>query len=111
MRSKLKVCAFIALVLIIKTDCAQGIDGENGNATTAEPLKDDKSENRSSESSTISTESLLLEMRNIDSEYQITTSPTTTTTTYKIPPTLLNTKVNFGLDKVDVPGKTLTDFV
>lgn len=104
MRSKLKVFALIALVLIFKTDCAQGIDGENENVTTTEPLKDDKSE-----SSTMSSENLILEMRNIDSDYQITTS--TTTTTHKIPPTLLNTKVDFGLDKFDVPGKTLKDFV
>lgn len=113
-KRRLEVCAVLALLLIIETGCVQVFDISSENkTTTVEPLKEPEYMKASLSSPTISSESLKEEKaRNIEAndDYRITTSTTTpTTTTHRIPPTLLNTKVEFNGETSEKPGKSLKD--
>lgn len=112
MKGRPEVCAFFALLLVIETGCVQVYENSNENVTTTVvPSKEPEYMNSSMSSTLFSTESIQEEKaRNIEEndDYRITTSATTTAT-YKIPPTLLNTKIDFSREKSEKPGKSLKD--
>lgn len=101
-------CASFALFLALRVNCVQVI----GNVTTLEPVKNQENGNTSTSLVLMTQESFMEQKpRNgeseLNSEYHITTS----TTTHRIPPTLLNTKVEFNRETSEKPTKSLKDLV
>lgn len=111
MKGNFEIVACAAL-LVLRINC---IVIKDNNVTTTEPTIDTDYMKTSSSSSTSSPESVQeKQSRNgeseISSDYRITTSPTTTTT-HRIPPTLLNTKVEAVRVTTENNGKSLKDLV
>jgi hypothetical protein len=115
MKANFEICAFVALLLVIKVNCIRVIETNPENSTTIESIKEleEVKENLESQTTISSSDSLVaLEPRIIDSNYHITTSTTTsTTTTHKIPPTLLNIKHELNKDVTEKPVRSLKELV
>lgn len=115
MKGRLAVCAFLALLFVTKSGCVQVFESNKENVTsTVEPLKESDYLNASLSSQAIASDSANDEKARIingDDSYHVTssTTSTTTTTTHRIPPTLLNTKLEFNRETSDKPVKSLKD--
>lgn len=121
MKGRFEICA-IALMLVLRTNCIQVFEDTNENVTTTALSGDSELVNKSLSLHSTTTESLIeleeVEPRIINDEpsfdYRVTTAPSTTTTsstttTHKIPPTLLNTKLEKYQESTGKPGKSLKD--
>jgi hypothetical protein len=110
MKKSFKCCALIALLLVIKTDCVLVQDNDGQNVTTVEPTSASvrlTDSSNSTNSSKLQSESLKLENRQINSDESMEYLVTTSSSIYKIPPTLLNTRIEQHSEK---PGMSLKDF-
>lgn len=113
MKINIIICALSALCLSMQINCIQVIeDKETENSTTIlEPLSTSQKDENVLETTTYESSSNDEKARNIESDHQITTSSTTTTTTtHRIPPTLMNTRVEFNREPSEKTVKSLKDY-
>lgn len=116
MERKIIICAFSAFFLLMEINCVQVLDSNENSTTVSEPLMEPEKKELISETTTF--ESLKEnKSRNIEdelnSDQKITASSTTsstTTTTHKIPPTLLNSRIESRRETSEKPVKSLKDF-
>lgn len=101
------------ILLVVKINCIQVFDNNSENVTITEPLiKDSKVESTTTlPEGLISEEPKTVENESEKPEYRITTSPPTTTSTHKIPTTLLNMKFEKNNENTEKPEKSLKDYV
>lgn len=92
---KFKTCAIIALLLIVRTNSIQVHDKGDENATTQESDKEADHANKLTSMHQTTDASVTEQVRS--EEQKLTTAATTTT--HKIPPTLLNAKVEIDTEK------------
>lgn len=90
MRNKLGTCAIIALLLVVKTNSIQVHDNEN--ATTQEPKKNSEfmSDKLITHQTLVPEISMTEQGRKVESDKSSELTTLSTTTTHKIPPTLVN---------------------
>jgi hypothetical protein len=105
MKEKIKICALFALLMTV--NCVQVFD----NTTSSEASNDDRSTKSldylpTSPESFHQEEDKKFESETIP-EYLITTAPSSTTT-HKIPPTLINTKLD-AIKDIEKSGKIVND--
>lgn len=88
---KMKIWSVFTLILAVELSIGNVLCDENETTTTSEPVKDSQSDDASS----TTPENVKMEAHQV--ELMATTEPSTTT--YKIPPTLLNTKIDYRYEK------------
>ena len=113
MKGTFRFSALVTIILASQMNCVRILSSEDVNITTtttptSETSTGFDSVSESSNIQDIPSESLKMESRGIDSDYD-TTTPLSSTTD-RIPPTLLNTKIEFARDSSEKPGKSLKDY-
>lgn len=104
MRNKLGTCAIIALLLVVKTNSIQVNDNhDDQNATTQEPKKDSAfiSEKLITHQTLAPEISMTEQARKVESEKNSELTTISTTTTHKIPPTLVNANFEANRDVIN----------
>ena len=112
MKRNIIICALSALFVSMQINCIQVFEDKDieNSTTTLEPLSSSQKDEKLFETTT-TLESLSNDekARNIESDHQMTSSTTSTTTTHRIPPTLLNTRIEFNRETSENPVKSLKD--
>jgi hypothetical protein len=113
MNRNLEICVLLAVAFVVMTNCVTVDTTDSQNVTTLEPKLDETQPTESFNASQVPSDTLKVESRNVDNDEDLNlhvTTVATTTEPHKIPPTLLNAKLDFTRNSSEKPAKSLKDY-